>query len=118
MAKCVATLAMAWLRSVATQSAGAEEEPVNRFAFSDIGTRSSDPQPQRSPSPERTRATGSRSIFEPAKVTDSPHQNREQHPTNRSTCGDKNEPKDAHAELVSCVIGFGSFYDLIALPYC
>ena len=37
------------------------------------------------------------------RVTDSPHQNREQHPTNRSTCGDKNVPKDAHAELVSCV---------------
>jgi len=37
------------------------------------------------------------------RATDSPHLNREQHPTNRSTCGDKNVPKDAHAELVSCV---------------
>ena len=37
------------------------------------------------------------------RVTDSPHQNREQHRANRSTYGDKNEPKDAHAELVCCV---------------
>jgi hypothetical protein len=38
---------LAWLRSVALQSTSADKEPVNRFAFSDIGTRSSDRQPQR-----------------------------------------------------------------------
>ena len=48
------------------------------------------------------RLDGRAASFRPG-VTDSPHQNREQHPTNRSTCGDKNVPKDAHAELVSCV---------------
>ena len=37
------------------------------------------------------------------RVTDSPHQNREQHRANRSTYAEKNVPKDAHAELVFCV---------------
>jgi hypothetical protein len=35
-------------------------------------------------------------IFERLQVSDLPHQNREQLPANRRTCGAEDEPKDAH----------------------
>src|SRR5271165_2179927 len=47
-------------------------------------------------------------------ITDSPHQNREQHPTKRGTCGAENEPNDAHGELISCLPGLDAGNELIA----
>jgi hypothetical protein len=44
-----------------------------------------------------------------------PHQNREQLPAERRTCGGEDEPKDAHAELVSSGLGFKSVHQLMAL---
>jgi len=51
-------------------------------------------------------------------MTDSLQQNREQHPTKRSTYCAENEPNDAHGELISRIPGLDASNELIALPVC
>jgi hypothetical protein len=51
-------------------------------------------------------------------MNDSPHQNRKQDPTNRSKCSVEDDPKNAHSDPESFVIGFESVHEFIGLSAC